>query len=251
MSRQRIWIAGASTGLGAALARHYGRAGDELVLSARRAPLLEALAAELPGGSAVYPLDVTDGAAVARTVALIEAERGPLDLAILNAGTYEPMPAATFSAARSHDIMNLNYGGVVNALEALLPRFLARGRGRIAVTASLAGYVGLPYAGPYAASKSALIALCESLAPELAAAGVGLSVINPGFVRTPLTDRNDFEMPFLMDADVAAARIAEGLAAGRFEVRVPRRLAWMMRLLSWLPHPLFFAVTRRMLRDAP
>jgi len=146
--------------------------------------------------------------------------------------------------------MAVNYFGLCHALEALMPAMRARGRGHIAAMSSLAGYCGLPYAGPYSASKSAVMRLCESLAPELARDGVTLSVISPGFVRTPLTDRNDFPMPWLVEADAAARRIAEGLAAGGFEVRFPRRLAWTMRLLSLLPSSWYFGLTRRMLRAA-
>ncbi len=245
----RIWITGASSGIGLALAHHYAAAGHELILSARSAPALEKAVATLPAGRAhAVALDVCDAAAVAAAVASIESGHGAIDLAVLNAGTYAPVAAAGFTTEAARDMMAVNYFGLCHCLEALLPRMLARGRGQLAAMSSVAGYCGLPYAATYAAAKSAVMRLCESLAPELTRAGVDLRVINPGFVATPLTDRNNFPMPFLVGAEDAAAIIARGLAGSGFEVRFPRRLAWLLRVLTLLPYPLYFALTRRMLR---
>lgn len=202
-----------------------------------------------PLGVHAEPLDVTDEAAVSEVVARIEAAHGPIDLAVLNAGTYEPISAANFSSERARALMEVNYFSVCHALQALLPRFRARGQGQLAVMASIAGYRGLPYAGVYSAAKSATIRLCESLHPELRAAGIQLSVINPGFVKTPLTDRNDFPMPFLITAEEAAAKTAEGIASGTFEIRFPRRMAWLMGFLTRLPYVAWFGLARRMLRS--
>lgn len=242
----RVWVTGASSGIGLAVARHYAAAGHDVIVSARSHDALETVAATLPAWP--LPVDVTDRAAVLEAAARIERDRGPLDLAILNAGTYVATTAREFSTDIAARLMAVNYFGLCHALEALMPAMRARGHGHIAAMSSLAGYCGLPYAGPYSASKSAVMRLCESLAPELARDGVRLSVISPGFVRTPLTDRNDFPMPWLVEVDDAARRIAQGLATGRFEVRFPRRLAWTMRLLSLLPAPVYFALTRHMLR---
>lgn len=244
----RVWITGASSGIGLAMARHYAAAGHEVFVSARRADALAALAATLP--ATPLPVDVTAHEAVLATVARIERDHGALDLAVLNAGTYVHTPLAAFTSERATSMMAVNYFGLCHCLEALMPVMRARRRGHIVAMASLAGYRGLPYAGPYAASKSAVMRLCESLAPELAREGVCLSVINPGFVKTPLTARNDFPMPWLMEADAAARIIARQLADRRFEIRFPRRLAWTMRLLSLLPDSVYFALARRMLVDA-
>jgi NADP-dependent 3-hydroxy acid dehydrogenase YdfG len=245
-----IWITGASSGIGLALASHYATAGHTVILSARNEDTLAAAVASLPAGRAyALQLDVGDEAAVAAAVEALESTHGPLDLAILNAGSYAPVSAVDFKAQAARQMMAVNYFGLCHCLAALMPRFMARGRGQIAAMASVAGYCGLPYAATYAASKSAVMRLCESLAPELQRAGVRLCVINPGFVATPLTDRNDFPMPFLVSAEDAARRIARGLEGPGFEIRFPRRLAWLLRVLSLLPYPLYFALTRRMLRS--
>lgn len=244
-----VWITGAGHGIGRALALRYAADGVAVAASARTAADLAAVSDEAAarGGKVVpFPLDVTDRAAVAVAAGQIESSLGPLDLCILNAGTHAPMTAADFSADTLRRLVEVNLMGVAHGLEAVLPGFLARRAGHVAVVASASGYVGLPTAAAYGATKAALINLCEALAPELRRAGVAISVINPGFVKTPLTDRNTFSMPFLMDADAAAARIARGLARGRFEVAFPRRLVVPLKLLRCLPRAALFAVTRRM-----
>lgn len=246
-----LWLTGASAGIGRALALRLARDGWRVAASARRAEELAALqaaASGLPGEIRPYPLDVTDGAAVATCVAAIERDMGPIDLAVLNAGTHKPMPAEHFSTATLRALMEINLFGVAHGLEALLPRMIARGRGRVALVASLAGYSGLPSAAAYGASKAALINMAEAMRPELLAKGVVLQVINPGFVKTPLTDRNDFPMPFLIDAEEAAAAIGRGLKSDRFEIAFPWLFARLMKLLRALPYRLFFPLTQRLVR---
>lgn len=246
-----VWITGGSSGIGLALARHYATQGHQVTVSARPGARLDAARPQLtPLGVHIEPLDVTDETAVGETVARIEAARGPIDLAVLNAGTYEPISATNFTSARARALMEVNYFSVCHALQALLPRYKARGTGQLAVMASIAGYRGLPYAGIYSAAKSAAIRLCESLHPELRAAGIQLSVINPGFVKTPLTDLNEFRMPFLISAEEAAVKIGEGIASGQFEIRFPRRMAWLMGFLTHLPYAAWFGLARRMLRSS-
>ncbi|KJS34350.1 MAG: oxidoreductase [Rhodospirillaceae bacterium BRH_c57] len=241
------WVTGASSGIGRALAVRLAGDGWTVIASARSSEGLNALATEVPG-IVPWPLDVTDHAAVAAAVAGIEAAHGPLDLAVLNAGTHIPMGAADFSAATVRRLLEVNTLGAVNGLDALLPRMRERRAGQIAVVASVAGYRGLPYAAAYAASKAAVIALCESLRPDLERDGVILQVINPGFVDTPLTERNDFPMPDIITAQDAAAAIVRGLSGTRFEIAFPRRFAFGMKVLRSLPYGVFFAITKRMLR---
>jgi NAD(P)-dependent dehydrogenase (short-subunit alcohol dehydrogenase family) len=245
MPPERVWITGASTGIGEALARRMAEDGAEVVASARSVDRLDALAAASGGRIVAWPLDVTDHAAVQAGVARIEAERGPIDVAVLNAGTHRPVSAADFTAAGLQALLELNLMGTAACLEALMPRMIARGRGRIAVVASVAGYRGLPTSAYYGAGKAALINLAESLKFDLDRAGVTIQLVDPGFVRTPLTDRNEFPMPFLIGADVAADRIAAGLRSSRFEIAFPRVFVWLLKLLRLLPYGLYFPLVAR------
>lgn len=249
---RNAWITGASQGIGRALALRMAAAGINVAASARDAARLDDLCHEargLAGAIHSYPLDVTDGEQHRRVLEQLVAECGLPDLAILNAGTHATTPATAFRTEDVRRILELNLFGVANGLQALLPAMLERGHGRIAVVASLAGYRGLPTAAAYGASKAALINLCEALRLDLAGTDVRLQVINPGFVRTPLTDRNDFPMPFLISAETAADRCLAGLRSDRFEIRFPTRFALIMGLLRHLPYRLYFPIVRRLTRQ--
>lgn len=241
-----IWITGASLGIGRALALHMAGAGWRVAASARGAEALADLAAQNPRIHA-FPLDITEPGAAEAALAAIEAQLGPLSVAVLNAGTYLPDPVDAVDLAGLERMTDLNLIGTVRSLEPVAARMVARGAGRIAVVSSVAGIVGLPGAAGYAATKAALLAYCEAMQPGLARAGVRLQVINPGFVDTPLTRKNTFPMPFLIPADRAAAIIARGLASNCYEITFPRPMALAMKLLAALPHRLRFALTRRTL----
>ena len=248
--QDRVWITGASSGLGRALALKMAAEGWRVAASARSHDQLQAVAAlasAFPGGIEAYPLDVTDRAAVQDTVARILDDLGPPDVVVLNAGTHKPTPVAKLAAEDFRLLVELNLMGTVHCLEAILPPLRRRRSGRIAIVASLAGYVGLPLAGAYGMTKAGLISLAEALEPELRAEGIALQVVNPGFVRTPLTDRNPFQMPFLMEVEAAAEAFYRGLQSGSFEIVFPRRLAYLLKLLRVLPYPLALAMTRRLL----
>lgn len=242
------WITGAGTGIGRALAHRMAIEGWTVAVSARTRADLESLAAERPDRIRVYPLDVTDEDAVNRIAASIEAELGTIDLAIFNAGTYHRTSATTFDRAKFGAMFDLNVMGTVNCLGAVIPTMIARRGGHIAVVASVSGYVGLPGASGYGATKAALINMCESLQPELEAEGVRLQLINPGFVKTPLTDKNDFPMPFLIDVDAAVDHIVAGLKSSSFEIAFPWQMALLIKMLRNVPHWLKFAVTKKMIR---
>jgi NAD(P)-dependent dehydrogenase (short-subunit alcohol dehydrogenase family) len=246
-----VWITGAGKGLGRAAAREYARRGWRVAASARSTGDLQTLVdetASLPGSITAYPHDVTDEAAVHAALDAIERDLGPVDLAVFNAGTHIPLTAEAFASAPFRTLIEVNILGVVHGLAAILPRLIARRRGHVAVVASVAGYRGLPSAAAYGATKAALINMCESLKPELDRHGVRVTVVNPGFVRTPLTDRNTFPMPFLMEVDDAARRLVDGLATGRFEVTFPRRFTWVLKGLRILPYVLYFFLARRLVR---
>jgi len=245
------WITGASSGIGRELALTLARQGVAVAASARSRDALESLAAAAGGdaGSARIlptPLDVTDRTAVqAAAEAAIRVFRGPPDLAVLNAGTFEPMTAAGFDAATFRTQVEVNLMGTVHMLEALLPACLAARRGHIAIVSSVAGYRGLPTGTAYGATKAALINLAESLKYDCDRARVKLQLVNPGFVKTPLTDKNEFRMPHLMPVEAAVARMIAGLQSSRFEITFPRRFTWQLKLLRVLPYRLYFAITRR------
>lgn len=242
---ERVWIIGASYGIGAALAERLAADGKEVWASARSADKLAALAEKHPGRIHALPLDVTDKAAVRAALASIEAASGPPDTVVLNAGTHQPVAAKDFTADGLRQVMELNVFGTANGIETVLPGMLQRDAGRIAVVASVAGYNGLPTSAYYGASKAALINMIESLRFDLRRTGVVLQLVNPGFVKTPLTDRNDFAMPFLIPADEAAATIARGLASDRFEIAFPRTFVWLLKLVGLLPYRAYFALVGR------
>jgi short-subunit dehydrogenase len=236
-----VWITGASTGIGRSMALQLAAAGVKVAVSARSAEKLGGLGETVRS----YPLDVTDAAAVAATIAEIERDMGPIDLAVLGAGAYAPQSAPQLDLATFAKLMTVNYLGVVNALTVLAPLMAMRRSGHIAWIASVAGYRGLPKAAAYGPTKAALINLAESVKPELDACGVTVSVINPGFVETPMTAVNDFKMPFLMTPDAAARRSIAGLAKRKFEVAFPTRFVAILKIARILPYSWFFALIRR------
>lgn len=248
-----LWLTGASMGIGRAFALHMARAGWVVAASARGPAGLQALADDaqgLPGRIVPVPLDITDRAAHLAAAERITADVGPIALAVLNAGTYAPDDARQLDYAKLRQTLDVNLFGTVNGLEAVLPGMLARGKGHLAIVSSVAGYRGLPRSIAYSASKAALISLCESLRFDLQPAGLQVSVINPGFVKTPLTDKNDFPMPFLVSPELAAERMATGLARGDFEITFPRRFTWGMKLLRLLPNGLYYRLLSRATKRA-
>jgi NAD(P)-dependent dehydrogenase (short-subunit alcohol dehydrogenase family) len=241
------WVTGASSGIGRQVALDLARAGWTVAVTARREEELARLAREAPPGQIlVAAADVTDAEAIAAAASRVEAESGrPIALAILNAGTYVPDSAQGFDLKAFATQVNVNLIGTANALAAVMPGMIARRSGQIAIVSSVAGYRGLPRAIAYSATKAALIAMSESLKFDLDRAGVMITLVNPGFVKTPLTDRNDFPMPFLMRVEDASRRIIEGLARGRFEVCFPRRFAYILKTMRILPYALYFPIVGR------
>lgn len=245
-----IWITGASDGIGRALALEMADRGFTVHATARSADRLAALAAERPDRIIAQPGDVTDRARMAEIVSTIEAD-GPLSLVVLNAGIYIPMRAQEFDAEIVEKTFAVNVTGVANALDPVLKAMIARRRGHVAVTASVAGFRGLPRAAAYGATKAALIGMAEALAYDLIDLHVRISVINPGFVETEATSVNDFEMPFIMPPAEAAKRMADGLAKPGFEIAFPRRFALILRAVGLLPNRVYFAVMRKLMGWGP
>jgi NAD(P)-dependent dehydrogenase (short-subunit alcohol dehydrogenase family) len=254
LSGARVWVTGASSGIGEALAGALVRRGARVAVTARRADRLEALAAKFArdGVSPVLavPADVTDRAAVAAAAREIEAAWGGIDLAIFNAGgsVGETQTTNRDPRVNADDFvatMTLNYSSVVYGVESVLPAMLARRQGHIAAVASLGGYRASTVALPYSTSKAAVIHLMEGLRLALEPRGLRVTIINPGFVRTPLTARHTFKMPFLVEVDDAAERIVRGLERGKHEIHFPAPLSWSLKLLRMAPAPVYAWFLRR------
>lgn len=242
-----VWIVGASSGLGAETARRLANGGCTVAVSARSADALEKMAAESYGDGGrmiAKPLDVTDPAACRRVLEEIEAEAGLPDLVVQCAGVYTPMSAKEFDLDGFRRHVEINLMGVAAIVDPVLEKFLERGRGKISIVASISGYRGLPLATAYGPTKAALINLVESLKTQLHGTGVDVQVINPGFVRTPLTDQNDFRMPNLMELEDAAEKMVKGLNSNRFEVTFPWQLTKKLRFAAMLPYWLYFRLIR-------
>ena len=237
-----LLITGASTGIGATLAVRLARYGGRLALVARRGDLLAAVAEQVraAGGQPLALVgDVTDLAAVRELHARLRGEQGAVDVAFLNAGTGGPTSVRRFEATRVRQIFEVNVLGVANWLEVLLPDMLERRSGIIAGISSLAAARGMPGGGAYAASKAAVSFLLESLRAEAHQSGIQITTVEPGFVRTPLSAKNKFPMPFLMDVEPAVEIIVREVAHGRRVIRFPRAMAAVAQLLGALPAPVF------------
>lgn len=245
---QRVWITGAGRGIGAALAHAFCHLGVDVYASARNEDQLQRLRSDLsnaPGKVYPCPLDICDVEQIERLTSAWESENRWPDLVVLNAGTHDPFPASDFTAYRAMRLINTNLGGTVNCLEPVLRKFIEQNHGHIAVMASVAGYRGLPTAAAYGASKAALINLCEAIHLDLKGTDVQLQMICPGFVRTPLTDKNEFKMPALMEPEDAAQRIIEGLTSNCFEITFPKRFVYWLKLLRLLPYNWYFGLVAK------
>lgn len=235
-------ITGASSGIGRELALELARRGWRVGLLARRREALDEVAraiAAIGGASDVFVADVGDPAAIAAAVADLEARHGAIDLAIANAGIGQSGPVAKVDPAAAAATLRTNVEGTLNLIAAVLPSMLARKSGHIVGIASLAGFRGLPGSPIYSASKAAMRALLEAARAELAPKGILVTTVNPGFIRTPLTAANQFRMPFLMDADAAARRIADAIDARKKEYSFPLPMAVFVRLARFLPNAIW------------
>ena len=247
--KKSVWVTGAGKGIGRALARRLSEEGWLVHACARTMTDLESLTAECPaGGVTPHVLDITDETATRAVLHAIQNQSGVPDLAVLNAGTHIPNTASELKIKPFRDLMETNYMGTVSGLVLVQEMMCAQGKGHIAVVSSLAGYRGLPGASAYGASKAALTNMCEALKPELDVLGIKLQLINPGFVETPLTDKNKFKMPFLIPVETAANHIMHGLSGNNFEITFPWKFAILMKILRILPDSVYFAITRRMVR---
>ncbi len=243
---QRIWVLGASSGIGKALSEALLERGARVALTARNKEGLEVVARQYdPMQTLVLPVDVTNQFDIDAAYARINAQWSGIDLVILLAGTHLPVRAWNFDANDAEALFRVNVFGAFRTLARVIPDMVSRGAGGIAVVSSVAGYRGLPTSLAYGASKAALTNFSETLFLDLRPKGISVYLVSPGFVRTPLTDRNDFEMPALISVEEAASQMVRGFERGEFEIHFPKRFTWMMKLLRLLPYRLFFPLVHR------
>ncbi len=239
-----VWIVGASSGIGRATAAALHALGATVAVSARNAVVLQRFVQEHPGSIAL-PVDVTDAAGVTRAAQALRQQAGRIDLVFACAGYYKAQRATEFDLGEMLRHQSVNYVGSLHVLDAVLPTMLAEGQGHISLMGSVAGYRGLPQALAYGPTKAALNNLAEVMFLDLRERGLGVSIVNPGFVETPLTAQNRFPMPGLMTPEAAAEQIVKGWAAGRFEIHFPWRFTLGLKALQHVWHSLYFAAVHR------
>lgn len=233
---KRYWLIGASEGLGRALALSMARAGAEVIVSARSKGRLDELVGEIGANARAVTVDVSDTASVQAAA----KEVGPIDGMVYLAGVYWPMAAKDWDQTQAEAMAEINFVGGLRAVGAVLPDMLARGAGHIVLTGSLSGFRGLPGAVGYGASKAGLMYLAESLQADLHKSPVRVQIANPGFIKTRLTDKNDFSMPFLMMPEDAAAEMLAFMETTTFKRSFPRVFSWLFRASQFLPDWAYF-----------
>ena len=239
---RHIWILGASSGIGRALAVELAAHGAVLALSARRQDALEVLNQELGGHHRVFPVDVTNIKEVSQAAKSIQKVFPRLDSVVFMAAIYQPGTLEAMDIKNVHRLIDINLNGALNTIHAVLPVLKDQKSGQIVLCSSVAGYRGLPYSQPYAATKAALISLAESLYCEQKPQGIDVKVINPGFVTTPMTAKNTFFMPMRISAEQAARHIARGMQSHAFEIHFPKLFTWLAKIVRLMPAALFLRI---------
>lgn len=246
---QRVWVIGASSGIGEACANALIKAGAKVALSSRREERLQPIASlGNPGQTLVLPLDVTDDTQLKNGYQSILSTWGGIDLLLFVSGVYVPLRADNFDMAVVEHTIDANLLGPMRAVALVLPEMLKAHAGHIAIVGSVAGYSGLPKALAYGPSKAAIINFCETLYYDLLPQGVSVHMISPGFVATEATAQNDFEMPALISAKEAANQILSGLEKGEFDIHFPKRFSGFLKFLRILPYPIYFWIVRRFVK---
>ncbi|QCB47295.1 SDR family NAD(P)-dependent oxidoreductase [Hydrogenophaga sp. PAMC20947] len=241
---QVVWLIGASSGIGRATAARLHALGATVIVSARNESALQRFTSQHPGSQAL-PLDVTDLTDVQTSAAQVVADNGRLDLVLYCVGHYKAMRADAFDLAEMQRHLSINYTGALHVLDSVLPTLIQQGHGHLSLVASVAGYRGLPNALAYGPTKAALQHLAEILYLDLHPLGLGVSVVNPGFVATPLTADNTFDMPALLTPEQAADHIIQAWSKGQFDIHFPKRFTLWLKLMRLLPFSLYFPAIRR------
>jgi len=245
-SKKRVWIVGASTGIGAALADLLHTRGAKVAVSARSADKLAAMVTRYGASRAIaLPLDITDVETIKVAEQELIAAWGGYDMVIFMAGDYTAMRAWELDLKVAQRMVDVNWSGFMNGLSVVIPTLMKQKAGAIALVSSVAGYRGLPKSLVYGPTKAALINLAETLYIDLKEKGLDIYLINPGFVKTPLTANNDFEMPSIITPEVEALEIEKGFAKGEFEIHFPKRFTNVLKMLRHLPYSLYFRAIKK------
>jgi short-subunit dehydrogenase len=246
MNKKTIWITGGSTGIGKALAIKFASKGWNVAVSARREELLNELSNQYENISA-FPLDVTDKQKCAEVFDQIKKKYEDIDICFFSTGTWNPKKEKEIDVEQIEEVFKINFFGTVNTIKAVEQYFRDRKKGTITIVSSIAGYRGLPNSTGYGPSKSALNNLAESLYFDFKRFGVRVCLVSPGFIKTPMTDKNDFKMPFIKTTDYAANKIYDGLINKNvFEIHFPKSLTIMLKILNFLPSKLYFSLVGQM-----
>lgn len=243
---KNIWIIGASSGIGHALSKELLQRGAKLILSARNTDKLETLKAGLTGDHYVCPVDIRNIESVQNALKFEQEKCGHIDSIINLAALYEPASIKDMNIEKARLLVDVNITGSLNLIYAALPVLKYQSHGQLVLCGSVAGYRGLPNGQPYSATKAAIINLAESL--KIENPDLDIKLINPGFVRTPLTDKNDFEMPMMIEPEEAAKAIADGLLKKSFEIHFPKKFTILMKLLRLIPNAIYFKIAGKFAR---
>ena len=246
-NQKKIWITGASSGIGKAVAEKFAAEGWKVAVSARRKELLQDMAKDQNISS--FPLDVTDRSQINNVFQNILKEFGNIDVCLFSSGTYEPKDEQSIDPDKIKNVINVNFLGVIDCVKAVEEYFKNKKTGHISIVSSIAGYRGLPNSSGYGPSKAALTNFCESIYFDFKKFGVRVSVISPGFIKTPLTDKNEFPMPFLKTVDYAANQIFNGLVkSNAFEIHFPKGLTLTLKFLRILPYKLYLFLVDKLVK---
>jgi len=248
MNNKTIWITGASSGIGKALALKFSKEGWHVAISARREKLLEEIA---KSNNNIYPfsLDVTDSEKCKSVFESVKKKIGDINISVFCAGIHDPKSEKKLNIEKIRKIMEVNFFGTVNSINSVYDYYKEKKTGQISIVSSVAAYRGLPAAGAYCASKSALSSFAESLFFDLKRFNVRISLVSPGFIKTPMTDQNDFPMPMIKSAEFAAEQMFKGLTQKKsFEIHFPLAFTSMMKVLKIIPNGLYFKVVEKGMR---
>ena len=246
-NQKKIWITGASSGIGKAAAEKFAKEGWKVAVSARRKEILDIMAQDQNISS--FPLDITNRDQINNVFKNILNEFGDLDLCLFSSGTYEPKDEQSIDPNKIKNVINVNFLGVIDCVKTVEKYFKNKKSGHISIVSSIAGYRGLPNSSGYGPSKAALTNFTESIYFDFKKFGVRVSIISPGFIKTPLTDKNEFSMPFLKTPDYAAEKIFNGLVkSNAFEIHFPKGLTLVLKFLRILPYKLYLVVVDKLVK---